>query len=53
VIELASRSTIKSVAFDTAHDERDGRVPKEVLLEVSDTSAKDGFKPIADVKTSG
>lgn len=53
VIELASRSTIKSVAFDTAHDEWDGRVPKQVLLEVSDTSAKDGFKPIADLTLSG
>ena len=52
-IELANRRTIKSVSFDTAHDETDGRVPKEVLLEVSDTSAKDGFKPIADVTTSG
>jgi hypothetical protein len=30
-----------------------GRVPKEVLLEVSDMSATDGFRPIADIKTSG
>ena len=52
-IELASRSTIKSVAFDTAKDEWEGRVPKQVLLEVSDTSATDGFKPIADVTLSG
>lgn len=52
-IELASRSTIKSVAFDTSKDEWEGRVPKEVLLEVSDTSATDGFKPLADVTLSG
>lgn len=52
-IEMAGRSTIKSVSFDTAHDEWEGRVPKEVLLEVSDASATDGFKPIADVTLSG
>jgi outer membrane protein OmpA-like peptidoglycan-associated protein len=52
-IELASRSTIKSVAFDTAKDEWEGRVPKEVLLEVSDTSPTDGFKPVATVTLSG
>jgi len=52
-IEMASRSTIKSVAFDVTKDEWEGRVPKEVLLEVSDTSATDGFKPLADVTLSG
>lgn len=52
-IELAARSTIKSVAFDTAKDEWEGRLPKAVLLEVSDQSATAGYKPIADVTLSG
>lgn len=33
-------------AFDTASIETDGREPKEVLVEMSDTSATDGFKPL-------
>lgn len=49
VIELADRSVIRNVAFDLQHDEWEGRVPKEVTVEVSDTSATDGFKPIVDV----
>jgi outer membrane protein OmpA-like peptidoglycan-associated protein len=46
VIELADRSTIRGVQFDTASIETDGREPKEVLVEISDTSATDGFKPL-------
>ena len=49
VVELADRSVIKNVSFDFASVEYDGRIPKEVVLEMSDTSAKDGFKPIADL----
>jgi outer membrane protein OmpA-like peptidoglycan-associated protein len=49
VIELADRSVIRTVQFDTANDEWEGRVPKRVLVEMSDASATDGFKPIADV----
>jgi len=49
VIELADRSVIRSVQFDTANIETDGREPKEILVEMSDTSATDGFKPIARV----
>jgi outer membrane protein OmpA-like peptidoglycan-associated protein len=53
VIEMPVRATIKSVAFDTAKDEWEGRIPKEVLLEISDASARDGFKQVADVTLSG
>jgi len=49
VIELADRSVIRSVQFDTGSVETDGRLAKRVLVEMSDTSATDGFKPIADV----
>jgi hypothetical protein len=49
VVELAERSTIKSLQIDTARIETDGRLPKDVLFEVSDTSATTGFKPIATV----
>jgi outer membrane protein OmpA-like peptidoglycan-associated protein len=52
VIELADRSVIRSVQFDTASDEFEGRIPKDVLVEMSDTSATAGFKPIATVKLS-
>jgi hypothetical protein len=44
---LADRSVIRSVQFDTASIETDGREPKEMLVEISDTSATDGFKPLA------
>ncbi len=49
VIELADRSLIRSIQLDTANDEFDGRLPKQVLIEMSDTSATAGFKPIATV----
>jgi outer membrane protein OmpA-like peptidoglycan-associated protein len=49
VIELPDRSVIRSVQFDTGLVEFDGRLPKRVLVEMSDTNATDGFKPIADV----
>ena len=52
VIELADRSLIRSVQFDTGMVETDGRLAKRMLVEMSDTSAKDGFKPIADVMLS-
>jgi outer membrane protein OmpA-like peptidoglycan-associated protein len=52
VVELADRGVIKSVEFDEKLIEWDGRIPREVVVEVSDTSAADGFKPIADVKMS-
>src|ERR1043166_5602559 len=49
VIELAERSTIDHVAFDTASSELDTHAPKDVTVELSDTSADAGFKPIAKV----
>lgn len=52
VVELADRSVIKSIEFDEQHIAYDGRLPHEVLVEVSDTSATGGFKPIADVSMS-
>ncbi|HEV8241769.1 MAG TPA: OmpA family protein [Thermoanaerobaculia bacterium] len=52
VIELPDRSVIRTVQFDTGLVEFDGRLPKRVLVEMSDTSATAGFKPIADVTLS-
>jgi OmpA-OmpF porin, OOP family len=52
VIELADRSVIHSVQFDTEHIETDGREPKEVLVEISDTSATAGFKPLVRASLS-
>lgn len=49
VIELADRSIIRSVGFDEAGIAYDGRLPKEVLVEMSDTGASSGFKEIARV----
>ncbi len=49
VVELADRSIIHSVEFDEKNIAYDGRLPQGVLIEVSDTSATDGFKPIANV----
>lgn len=50
VVELADRGVIKSVEFDEQRIAYDGRLPHEVVVEVSDTSATDGFKPIARVQ---
>src|ERR1044071_1508926 len=52
VVELPDRSVIRGVQFDTAHVEYEGRLPKRVLVEMSDTSATAGFTPIADVTLS-
>ena len=52
VIELPDRSVIRSVQFDTGLVETDGRLAKRMLVEMSDTSATEGFKPIADVTLS-
>jgi hypothetical protein len=49
---LADRSLIRSVQLDTANDEFEGRLPKQVLVEMSDTSATAGFQPIAAVTLS-
>ncbi|HKR62644.1 MAG TPA: OmpA family protein [Thermoanaerobaculia bacterium] len=49
VIALAQRSAIERVSFDTSNAEYEGQVPRNVVVEMSDTSATDGFKPIANV----
>jgi outer membrane protein OmpA-like peptidoglycan-associated protein len=47
VIELPERSAIDQVEFDTDSSELDTHAPKDLLVEMSDTSADAGFKPIA------
>ncbi len=49
VVEMADRAIIKRLEFDEANVDYDGRLPKQVVVEVSDTSAVDGFKSIAEV----
>ena len=49
VVELPDRGVIHSLEFDEQRIAYDGRLPHEVLVEVSDTSATAGFQPIADV----
>jgi outer membrane protein OmpA-like peptidoglycan-associated protein len=49
VIELAQRTAVDQISFDDAVAEYEGQVPRNVVVEMSDTSATDGFKPIATV----
>jgi outer membrane protein OmpA-like peptidoglycan-associated protein len=49
VIALPQRVSIDRVQFDTATAGLDTHTPKRILVEMSDTSATDGFKPIANV----
>jgi outer membrane protein OmpA-like peptidoglycan-associated protein len=49
VIELPERSTIDHVEFDTDSSELDTHAPKDLTVEMSDSSPDDGFKPIAKV----
>lgn len=50
VVQLAERSTIDHLQFDTGTNVGlDTHTPKEIRVEMSDTSADAGFKPIADV----
>jgi outer membrane protein OmpA-like peptidoglycan-associated protein len=49
VIALAQQSAIERITFDDAVAEYEGQVPRNVVVELSDTSATDGFKPIANV----
>jgi len=49
VIEMAERSLLKSLEFDTGSIDGPGRGAKDILVEVSDTGAGDGFKKIAQV----
>jgi outer membrane protein OmpA-like peptidoglycan-associated protein len=49
VVEMSERSLLKRLEFDTGNTDGENRGAKDVLVEVSDTSAKDGFKKIAEV----
>jgi outer membrane protein OmpA-like peptidoglycan-associated protein len=49
VVELSERTLLKRLEFDTGSTDGENRGAKDVLVEVSDTSAKDGFKKIAEV----
>lgn len=49
VIALPERTLLKRLEFDTGSTDGENRGAKDIVVEVSDTSAKDGFKPIAQV----
>lgn len=49
VVALSERTALKRLEFDTGSTDGENRGAKDVLVEVSDTSAKDGFKKIAEV----
>ena len=49
VVEMSERSLLKRLEFDTGNTDGENRGAKDVLVEVSDTSARDGFKKIAEV----
>ncbi len=49
VLSLPEKSEIHAIAFDTAHVEKPERSAKAVDVLISDTSATDGFKPLASV----
>jgi outer membrane protein OmpA-like peptidoglycan-associated protein len=46
VVELADRSIIRNIGFDEQGIAYDGRLPHEVVVEVSDTSATTGFQQV-------
>lgn len=49
VIALPEKTVLKRLEFDTGGTDGENRGARDVLVEVSDTSAKDGFKTIATV----
>ncbi len=49
VVALPEKTALKRLEFDTGSTDGENRGAKDVLVEVSDTSAKDGFKKIAEV----
>jgi outer membrane protein OmpA-like peptidoglycan-associated protein len=49
IIALPERTQLDHLSFDTGHIDGDGRGAKDVLVEMSDTSASSGFTPIASV----
>lgn len=49
VVEMAEKSLLKSLQFDTGQIDGEGRGAKDILVEVSDTGPKEGFRKIAEV----
>jgi outer membrane protein OmpA-like peptidoglycan-associated protein len=49
VFELAEKSVIDSLQFDTYHIDKEGRGAKDILVELSDEGSKEGFTKIASV----
>ena len=49
VIALPERTLLNRLVFDTAGADGPGRGAKDILVEVSDTNADDGFQKIAEV----
>ncbi len=49
VIALPERTLLKRLELDTGSTDGENRGAKDLLVEVSDTSAKDGFKTVAQV----
>jgi len=49
VIELAEQSVVERVEFDTAYADGAGRGAKDIVIELSDEGAKQGFVEIARV----
>jgi outer membrane protein OmpA-like peptidoglycan-associated protein len=49
VFELAEKSVINSLQFDSYHIDKEGRGAKDILVELSDMSPKEGFTKIASV----
>lgn len=49
VIALPEKTLLKSLAFDTGARDKADRGAKDITVEVSDSSDKDGFQKIADV----
>jgi outer membrane protein OmpA-like peptidoglycan-associated protein len=49
VFELAEKSVIESLQFDTYHIDKEGRGAKDILVELSDVGPKEGFTKIASV----
>jgi hypothetical protein len=49
VIELAERTLLKRIEFDTGNIDGEGRGTKDVLVEISDEGPGKGFKKIAEI----
>ena len=49
VIELAEKSVVERVEFDTAHADGAGRGAKDIIIELSEEGAKEGFTEIVRV----